>query len=114
MERQPFDDEAFLRVFAKLYERQARLVAPERALALGHGGRTRVARLTGLSYPTLRRGMAELRGEVASAVGLAPGRLLRGLGYSLQANRKDKEGFSPPERDAQFTYLNQQARTLRN
>jgi hypothetical protein len=36
------------------------------------------------------------------------GRLLRGMGYSLQANRKDKEGRAPPERDAQFRYLNDQ------
>jgi len=37
------------------------------------------------------------------------GRLLRELGYSLQANRKDKEGRSPPERGAQVAYLNDQA-----
>ena len=30
------------------------------------------------------------------------GRLLRALDYRLQANRKDKEGRSPPERNAQF------------
>lgn len=34
--------------------------------------------------------------------------LLRGLGYSLQANRKTLEGASHPDRDAQFTYINQQ------
>jgi hypothetical protein len=39
------------------------------------------------------------------------GRLLRDeLEYHLQANRKDKEGRSPPERDAQFRYLNEQVR----
>lgn len=38
------------------------------------------------------------------------GRLLRGLRYSLQANRKDKEGLSPPARNAQFEYLNAQSR----
>jgi hypothetical protein len=46
---------------------------------------------------------------------LAPntvGRLLRDLGYSLQANRKDKEGRSPPERSAQVTYLNDQVRAF--
>ena len=179
METRPFDDEAFLRVFATLNERQARLYAAERAVALGYGGRTRIARLTGLSYPTLRRGVAELRAAIAPAVALAPGRIrrpgggrkrvevvapavlevLRGvveastagspedalrwtsaskaklaaavvargypvapntvgrllrdvLGYSLQANRKDKEGRAPPERDAQFRYLNDQARAF--
>jgi len=34
--------------------------------------------------------------------------LLRGLGYSLQANRKTLEGASHPDRDAQFHYINQQ------
>jgi hypothetical protein len=40
------------------------------------------------------------------------GRLLRELGYSLQANRKDKEGRSPPERAVQVAYLNDQARAF--
>jgi hypothetical protein len=179
MQAAPFDDEAFLRVFATLNERQARLYAAERALALGHGGRARIARLTGLSYPTLRRGVTELQAEVAPAAALAPGRVRRpgggrkrvealtpdlvavvqevveastagspedalrwtsaskatlaaelaargypvgattvgrllrdALGYSLQANRKDKEGRAPPERDAQFRYLNAQAQAF--
>jgi len=33
-------------------------------------------------------------------------RLLRGLGYSLQANRKMIEGASHPDRDAQFAHIN--------
>ena len=32
--------------------------------------------------------------------------LLHALGYSLQANRKTKEGESHPDRNAQFEYLN--------
>lgn len=32
--------------------------------------------------------------------------LLSGLGYSLQANRKTKEGGLHPDRDAQFNYIN--------
>jgi hypothetical protein len=32
--------------------------------------------------------------------------LLKGAGYSLQANRKTREGTSHPDRDAQFRYLN--------
>lgn len=35
---------------------------------------------------------------------------LLAMDYSLQANRKDKEGLSPPERDAQFGYINQQVK----
>ena len=33
------------------------------------------------------------------------GELLRSLGYSLQANRKTREGVNHPDRDAQFTYI---------
>ena len=36
--------------------------------------------------------------------------LLRGLGYSRQANRKTREGSEHPDRDAQFTYINEQTR----
>lgn len=37
-------------------------------------------------------------------------RLLRELGYSLQANAKTTEGGQHPDRDAQFGYLNDQAK----
>jgi len=37
--------------------------------------------------------------------------LLTGLGYSLQATSKQVEGAQHPDRDAQFRYLNEQART---
>ncbi len=36
------------------------------------------------------------------------GDLLRSLGYSLQANRKTREGASHPDRDAQFAHINAQ------
>jgi hypothetical protein len=36
--------------------------------------------------------------------------LLHALDYSLQGNRKTKEGTAHPDRDAQFTYLNAQVR----
>jgi hypothetical protein len=36
------------------------------------------------------------------------GRILRDLGYSLQAPAKEKEGTAHPDRDAQFVYLNEQ------
>src|SRR5262245_35259417 len=169
-----FDEATFLRFFRTLDERQARLCAAERALALGWGGLTHLARVTGLSRETVRKGIAELRtpapaapgrvrgpgggrkrveavdpgllptlqavvdehtggspedalkwtskskAALATALGgrgyrVAPntvGRLLRELGYSLQANRKDKEGRAPPERDAQFRYLNAQVRAF--
>jgi hypothetical protein len=36
------------------------------------------------------------------------GRILKGLGYSLQAPAKEKEGTAHPDRDAQFRYLNKE------
>jgi hypothetical protein len=38
--------------------------------------------------------------------------LLRSLGYSLQANRKRREGNQHPDRDAQFGYVNEQTRSM--
>ena len=174
MRAPPFDEQTFLRFFRTLDERQARLGAAERALALGRGGIAHLARVTGLARRTIRKGIAELRSgapldggrirrpgggrkrveavdpavvpaleeEVEAATAGSPmdalrwtskskaklagalaarghrvspntvGRLLRALGYSLQANRKDKEGPAPPERDAQFRYLNAQNRAF--
>jgi hypothetical protein len=39
-------------------------------------------------------------------------RLLDELNYSLQANRKTKEGSAHPDRNAQFEYINQQVRAF--
>jgi len=36
------------------------------------------------------------------------GRLLKAMGYTLQATRKTREGSDHPDRDAQFVYLSQQ------
>jgi len=38
------------------------------------------------------------------------GRLLKRLGYSLQANKKTIEGNQPPDRDAQFRYIDRQTK----
>ena len=38
------------------------------------------------------------------------GRLLKALGYSLQANRKTFEGSSHPDRNAQFEYINEKTK----
>ena len=40
------------------------------------------------------------------------GDLLRGMGYSLQANSKTREGGQHIDRDAQFQYINTQAKTF--
>src|SRR5712691_4131842 len=54
---------------------------------------------------SLRSLAGELRGQGhrISARSVAP--LLRQLGFSLQANRKSREGASHPDRDAQFQHI---------
>ena len=54
--------------------------------------------------------LAEALGEKGHRIsGRKVGDLLRDLGYSLQANRKTKEGASHPDRNAQFEHINAQA-----
>jgi hypothetical protein len=46
---------------------------------------------------------------------ISPGsvaKMLRNLGYSLQVNRKTREGGGHPDRNAQFEYISQQVRRL--
>ena len=149
-------------------ERRRRLWAAAEARTCGYGGIAAVARVTGISVGTIKRGLADLdspvrfsgnrvrragggrrplaetdptllsdlkelvdddaRGDpesplrwTAKSVRTLAGALrerghlvshatvakqLRGLGYSLQANRKTKEGASHPDRDAQFGHIN--------
>ena len=49
-------------------------------------------------------GELRAQGHQISANSVAP--LLRQLGFSLQANRKTREGASHPDRDAQFQHIN--------
>jgi hypothetical protein len=58
---------------------------------------------TAKSLRHLAAGLGELGHRVCHNV---VADLLRGMGYSLQANRKTLEGTSHPDRDAQFGYLN--------
>jgi hypothetical protein len=158
----------FRALAGELNERQRRLWAASEARAAGRGGVAATARATGMSVPTIRRGIAELesgerlvpgrvrrpgggrkrltetdptlladlerlveadsRGDPESLLRwtsksvrhLADGlrglghavhfttvaQLLRGLGYSLQANVKTREGRQHPDRDAQFRHIN--------
>jgi len=159
--------EKFRALAGELNERQRRLWAASEARAAGRGGIVATARATGISVPTIRKGIAELRagerlepGRVRRPGGgrkrlterdatlvedlerlvdadsrgdpesllrwtsksvrhLAEGlreldhevhfttvaQLLRGLGYSLQANVKTREGRQHPDRDAQFRHI---------
>lgn len=59
---------------------------------------------TAKSVRVLARGLRE-KGHRVSHESVA--KLLRMLGFSLQANRKTLEGSSHPDRDAQFAHINQ-------
>jgi Rhodopirellula transposase DDE domain len=154
-----------------LTEKQRRLLAGAAARALGRGGGARMARISGLSRPTVYTGVHELddppdpggrvrrsgggpkrlverqprllealdalvdpdtRGdpesplrwtckstrELADALGAqgfqvsddTVGRLLKQQRYTLQRTQKTEEGAQHPDRDAQFGYVNQQAK----
>ena len=154
-----------------LTEKQRRLLAGAAARALGRGGGARMARISGLSRPTVYTGVHELdappdpggrvrrsgggpkrlverqpgllealdalvdpdtRGdpesplrwtckstrELADALGGqgfqvsddTVGRLLKQQRYTLQRTQKTEEGAQHPDRDAQFGYVNQQAK----
>jgi hypothetical protein len=59
------------------------------------------------------RNLAEALGGLGHPVSHdTVGRLLEEIGYSLQANRKTREGKDHPDRDAQFEYINQQVRAF--
>jgi len=150
-----------------------RLVALE-ARALGHGGVSLMARITGLARSTIYHGLSDIRHNVSAPPGrirqegggrktkasqdstlvvdlkslVAPvtrgdpmqpllwtcrslrnlvkelaqkghevcptvvGDLLRDMGYSLQANSKTREGSKHIDRDAQFQYINTQAKAF--
>jgi Rhodopirellula transposase DDE domain len=152
-----------------LNERSRRRWAAAEARSHGRGGIAAVARATGISESTVRRGLAELDAEVelesgrvraagAGRPGIVerePGlsealdglidpvtrgdpesplrwtsksgaklaqalrelghevvdrtvlRLLKAKGYSLQANKKTREGAQHPDRDAQFAHINE-------
>src|SRR5579872_6457298 len=114
--------------------RRARLAAVGERLAPGRvrrpgGGRRRLAESDGTLLADLERLVeADSRGDPESLLRwtsksvrhLAGGlrelghevhfttvaQLLRGLGYSLQANVKTREGSQHPDRDAQFRHIN--------
>ena len=56
---------SWLKLLPFLNERQRRLYAAQKVVELGHGGLKQVHEGTGLSRPTLLKGLAELRGAVA-------------------------------------------------
>ena len=61
---------------------------------------------------SVRRIAEELRKQSHAVSHQTVAALLDDLGYSLQANRKTKEGQQHADRDAQFEYINQQVRAF--
>lgn len=59
---------------------------------------------------SLRRLSEELRAQGYQASHTLVGQLLREAGYSLQANRKTREGTNHPDRNAQFEQINRRVR----
>jgi len=58
-----------------------------------------------------RRLAAELQAQSYQVSHVLVASLLSKQGYSLQANRKTKEGTNHPDRDAQFQHINQEVQT---
>jgi hypothetical protein len=64
---------------------------------------------TSRSLRNLAKELAKKGREVCPAV---VGNVLRDMGYGLQANRKAREGSQHIDRDAQFQYINAQAKAF--
>jgi hypothetical protein len=60
-------------------------------------------RWTSKSLPKLRGALVEMGHEISEST---LGKLLKGLGYRLQANAKVREGNQHPDRDQQFAHIN--------
>jgi transposase len=82
----------------KIEEELERLVAPET-----RGDPESAVRWTSKSAAKLAGALAGRGFEVSERTVL---RLLKRMGYSLQANRKTREGADHPDRDAQFKHIN--------
>jgi hypothetical protein len=61
----PDSERHWLRVLGTLNELQARVFVAQRALEQGRGGISRLSRLTGMSRPTIMKGIAELERKAA-------------------------------------------------
>jgi hypothetical protein len=107
--------ERYARVAGTLDERGRRAVAASEALAIDlerlvepatRGDPESPLRWTSKS---VRRLAAELRAQGHHVGHTWVATTLRAQGYSLQGNRKTREGAAHPDRDAQFAHINQAA-----
>lgn len=167
-------EEKYMALKEHLDEKTRRLWCATEAREIGRGGITKVTKATGVSAPTIRRGIREInhpetivqgrvrkegggrrsatakdttlisdiekmvdpvtRGDPESplrwtakstakianelnkqehrASDRLVSRLLKQQGYSLQANKKTKEGGDHPDRNAQFEYINEKTKAF--
>ena len=93
----------------RLVEKDPTLVADLERLVEAdvRGDPERPLRWSSKSGAKLAGGLRQAGHQVAETTVL---KTLKELGYSLQANRKSKEGSSHPDRDAQFRQINETAR----
>ena len=97
-----------------LDERSRRVWAATEAVALGYGGDALVDPLTHGDPTAPLRWTCKSRAKLAAALAhqgwrvssTTVGRMLKDVGYSLQAPRKRYEGTSHPDRNDQFEYIN--------
>jgi Rhodopirellula transposase DDE domain len=75
------------------------------------GDPERPLRWTSKSAANLARGLQEQGHQI---VGRTVLRLLGGMGFTMQANRKTREGSEHPDRDAQFEHINDTAAAALN
>ena len=87
--RVPNADRQWLRVLGTLNELQARVFVAQRAVQEGRGGVSRLARLTGMSRPTILKGIAELES------GALETRAERGRVRDAGGGRKPVEAVMP-------------------
>lgn len=64
------------------------------------------------THKSLRKISAQLKKQGYDVCHVTVRDLLRKSGYTLQLNRKEKEGKSVPDRNAQFQFINDQAKTF--
>jgi transposase len=85
----PESERAWLKVLGTMNEAQARLCVAQKALELGRGGISQLSALTGMSRPTITKGIAELKGRQPAAVLGAGARVRRTGGGRNKVEQAD-------------------------
>src|SRR5690242_6630871 len=86
----------------KAVEKDAKLLADLESLLEPKGDPMSLLKWTTKSVAHLKEALEQMGHQVAQTT---IRRLLHALGYSLRANKKNMEGTSHPDRDAQFAHI---------